>query len=273
MNKNLTVIGAGNMGTAIIKGILSKQVISPNYVTATTHNDAKIKEISKIYPINVFTDNKIACQNAQIVILAVKPYILPGVIEEIKSILPKETLILSIVTGYTLQDAENDLGKDVHFARIMPNLAAQVGESMSGIVPNANLNSDHLDDIVTLFNAIGQTAIISEAQLDTVTGLSGSSPTLVFMMIEAMADAGVRHGLPREEALQFATQAIKGAATFASESTLHPEALKDQVCTPSGTSIEVVREAEKQHFRSAVQEAIIAGIEKAHQLSIDKESH
>lgn len=267
MNKNITILGAGNMGRAIIHGLLSADIVNPQQLKASVHTEALAKELQDALSISVFHSNREAIKEADIIILAVKPYVLPQVIEEIKPLISKETRLISIATGFTLEDAKDAFGPQVKFTRVMPNLAAQVGESMSGIAPNSNLSPSDIEDVQTIFDAIGKSEIVTEKQLDAVTGVSGSSPTLVFMMIEAMADAGVAKGLTRQQALTFAKQAIRGAATVALHSDEHPEALKDRVCTPSGTSIAVVREAEKGNFRSVIQEAIITGIETSEKLS------
>ena len=267
MDKKIAVIGTGNMGKAIIQGLVSHSNDSLNSITASTRTDQEAQNIQEEFGINLFTNNQLAAKNSDIIILAVKPYLLEEVITEIIPIISQHTLIISIAAGFTIGQAEELLGGNQPFIRAMPNLAAQVGESMTGIVENSSCSDTDINDAITIFNAIGRTEMVTEDLLHAVIGVSGSSPTLVFMLIQAMADSGVANGLTREQSLKLATQMVKGCATYLEQSDTHPEKLKDNVCTPGGTSIQMVLEAEKQNYRHTIQSAIQAGIDKSKELS------
>ncbi|MCZ0718125.1 pyrroline-5-carboxylate reductase [Aerococcus kribbianus] len=267
MPRKITLIGAGNMGGAILTGLLNSQNFSSQSITISVHTESHAKNLEENLGVTTYTDNCQAVTEADLVILAVKPYQLDEVITEIKPHLKANCLLVSIATGYSLQQAEKDLGSQIKFARVMPNLPAQIGQGVSALAPNHNISADDLEFIQSVFATIGLVEIIAETQLDAITGLSGSSPALIFMMIEAMADAGVNKGLSRDQALKLASQAVAGSAAMISQENLHPEVLKDRVCTPAGTTIDLVRQAEKDNFRSTVQEAIIAAIDKSSSLS------
>lgn len=262
-DQSIAIIGIGNMGSAILNGLVKSDTIDSQQIRASRANPQKAKEDSATYGIPVLTDNIETAKGADVVILAVKPYLIKGVIDEIKPVLAEDTLIVSVATGYSLADATDQLGDSAKFARVMPNIPAQVGVGVSGVVFNDQLSDEEKDRILSILNTFGSAETLTESQLDAFTGIAGSSPAIIFMIIEAMADAGVAKGLTRAQALAFAKQAVKGAAQLSIESNLHPAALKDAVCTPGGTTIEEVRKAEALNLRSTITETIIAGIEKS----------
>lgn len=266
MNKKIAVIGAGNMGSAMIRGLVKTNFLPAKNITAADRTTGTLQVLRDELSIEATNNNGEAVKDADVIILAVKPYLIGCIIEEIRPNLKHDTIVTSIATGFSLTDAADALGEDIKFARAMPNTAVQVGLGMTGIVPNENLTAEDQKYLLALFQAFGYAEIVSESQLDAVTGVSGSSPTLVFMMIESMADAAVSQGLTRDQSLNFAAQAVKGAAEMVLQTGKHPGELKDAVCTPGGTSIEEVRVAEKLNLRGTVAEAIIAGIKKSAQL-------
>lgn len=266
MNKKIAIIGAGNMGSAMIRGLVKTKFLPPQNITAADRTTGTLQVLRDDLSIEATNNNAEAVKDADVIILAVKPYLVGHVIAEIQPNLKENVIVTSIATGFSLADAADALGEHIKFARAMPNTAVQVGLGMTGIVPNDNLTAEDQKYLLSLFQTFGYAEMVSEAQLDAVTGVSGSSPTLVFMMIEAMADAAVSQGLTREQSLNFAAQAVKGAAEMVLQTGKHPGELKDAVCTPGGTSIEEVRVAENLNLRGTVMAAIIAGIEKSVQL-------
>lgn len=266
IDKKIAIIGLGNMGTAIMNGLVKSDEIDNQQLVGSRANPEKAEADSAKYNLAILTDNKEAVKNADVIILAVKPYLIKEVVDEIKPVITDETIIISVATGYSLADAAGQLGANAKFARVMPNIPAQVGEGISGVVYNEHLTVPDQTLIMQILHTFGSAEQLTESQLDAFTGIAGSSPAIIFMIIEAMADAGVAKGLTRPQALAFAKQAVKGAAQLAIESDLHPGALKDAVCTPGGTTIEEVRTAEAMNLRSTIIETMIAGIEKSESL-------
>lgn len=267
MTKKIAIIGAGNMGSAMIRGFIKSEFIEAKNITATNLTTGQLQGLRDEFEIKTTNSNIEAVTTADIVILAVKPYLIWPVITELKSALKADAIVISIATGFTLSDAAKALGENVKFARAMPNTPAQVGLGMTGIVPNGNFTTEEKNYVLDLFRTFGKAEIVDEQQLNAVTGISGSSPTLVYMMIDAMADAAVHQGLTREQGLLFAAQTVKGAAEMVLQTGKHPGELKDMVCTPGGTSIEEVYIAEKMNLRGTITAVIIAGAAKARQLN------
>ena len=257
-------IGAGNMGSAIIGGIV-KNSISDNIIVYDKNKEGLVK-LSDKFGINIAKDNIEVVKESDILFLAIKPNILYDVIDEIKDDVNEETVIVSIVAGQSIEKIENAFGKNIKLIRVMPNTPALVGEGMSALCKNSNVSDEDMEAVLNIFKGIGVAEEVSEYMMDAVTAVSGSSPAYVFMFIEAMADAAVMGGMPREKAYTFATQAVLGAAKMVLETRKHPGELKDMVCSPGGTTIEAVKVLEKEGFRSSVIEAMRACIDKSKSL-------
>ncbi len=259
-------IGNGNMGSAIINGIIKNKISAPEDIYISDINIEGLKKASQEYGVITNSDNTITASETDILVLAVKPNILYRVIDEIKDCIMKNTIIVSIVAGQSINKIENAFGKEIKLVRVMPNTPAFVGEAMSGISPNANVSKDEYNIVLDIFNSIGKAEIVPETLMDTVTGISGSSPAYVFMFIEAMADAAVKGGMPRTQAYKFVAQAVLGSAKMVLETGTHPAELKDMVCSPGGTTISAVESLENSGFRGAVMDAVAACIEKSKNL-------
>ena len=249
-------IGSGNMAMAMLKGLLKSELILSNDILMSNPSQTKVNRFVEDYKINGTTSNQDVANLCQIVILAVKPYLYPAIIDEIKESIHKETIIVSIAAGPTLQMIEDYFQKSIKVVRTMPNTPAQVGEAMSAIIPNRNVTENELNQVIAIFNSFGKCEVVSEVLIDSVIAVSGSSPAYVYMMIEAMADAGVKLGLPRAKAYKLAEQAILGSATLAFETGKHPGVLRDEVCSPGGTTIEAVIDLENNGFRNTVISAV-----------------
>lgn len=258
-------IGNGNMGGAIIGGILEHKLVQPQDIIVSDINENGLRLSAEKYGVHTSADNK-AAASADVLFLAVKPNVVYKVIGEIKDTVSSQTLIISIVAGQTLQKLTEAFGKDIKLVRVMPNTPALVGEAMSGIVPNENVNDAEKEIVLNIFNNIGKGELVDEHMMDAVTGISGSSPAYVFMFIEAMADAAVQGGLPRAKAYTFAAQAVLGSAKMVLDTGKHPGELKDMVCSPSGTTIDAVAVLENEGFRGAVMKAVKACIDKSKSL-------
>lgn len=192
-----------------------------------------------------------------------KPHLFPEIISQIKSCIRPNTLIISIAAGQTIAAIESAFHKNIKLIRAMPNTPALVGEGMSALCANQNVSQEELNEAITIFNSFGKCEVVPENIMDTVIGVSGSSPAYVYLFIEAMADAAVADGMSRAQAYKFSAQAVLGAAKMVLNTDSHPGALKDAVCSPGGTTIEAVAVLEQQGFRNAVISAQRACVQKA----------
>ena len=257
-------IGGGNMAGAIANGVIKSGICKKSDMVICDINRESLKKYDK--EVLTSTNNKDALK-CDYIILAVKPFILSKVLEEIKTEDIKNKVFISIVAGISVSEMKSVLGEKAKIVRVMPNTPAQVGEGMTVIAqPDKEVTQEELTQVEGIFNAVGKTEIMPENMINVVTGVSGSSPAYVFMLIEAMADAGVVGGIPREKAYNLAAQAVLGSAKMVLETGKHPAELKDMVCSPKGTTIEAVAELEKRGFRSAIIEAIKKCNEKANNI-------
>lgn len=258
-------IGCGNMGGAMLKGII-KSRISSNDIWIYEDSLKRREELIDNYKINIAIDMKEMVEECRVIFLAVKPHICPGVLEEIKDVL-KDKVLVSVAAGMTIGSIEEIIGRDKKVIRIMPNTPAFVGEAMTSFTPNGNIEEEEARDVKYLLEGFGKVEEIEERLIHAVIGASGSAPAYVFMFIEAMADAAVLKGMPRDKAYKFAAQAVMGSAKMVLDTGIHPGQLKDMVCSPGGTTIEAVAELEKRGMKTAVIEAMIRCMEKSEMMS------
>ncbi|MCH5211467.1 MAG: pyrroline-5-carboxylate reductase [Oscillospiraceae bacterium] len=257
-------IGAGNMGGAIIGGIIGNGIAEPADIIVSDINKTKVNELLNQYHIKQGLSNEIVAAAVDILFLCVKPNAIYSVIDEIKGSVKTETIIVSIVAGQAIAKLEAAFCRDsLKLVRVMPNTPSLVGEGMAAIVPNANADEDDTAKVLEIFNSFGKAEAVSEQLMDAVTAVSGSSPAYVFMFIEAMADAAVQGGMPRSQAYTFAAQAVLGSAKMVLETGKHPGELKDMVCSPAGTTIDAVAVLEEEGMRAAVIKAMKACIDKS----------
>lgn len=261
--KKLAFIGAGNMGSAILGGVLNAGVFSPDNIIVSDPYQPSLDILKDKYGVSVTSESRSAAKEADIVLLAVKPNIIQGVLNDIKDEVGNDKLIISIAAATTIESIENIVGDDKKVVRVMPNTPALVGEAMSALSPNKNVENHEIDFVVEIFESFGKAEIIGEYLMDAVVGVSGSSPAYVFMFIEAMADAAVQTGMPRAQAYKFAAQSVYGAAKMVLETGKHPGELKDMVCSPGGTTIEAVEVLEEYGLRNAVIKGQIACVNKS----------
>lgn len=259
-------IGNGNMGRAILGGILSNGIaVAKNIIVSDIDADG-LKLVNGKYGVMTSDDNCEVASQSEILFLSVKPNIVYKVIDEIKDCVNESTLVISIVAGQSLSKLTEAFGKEVKLIRVMPNTPALVGEGMAALSPNENVDESEKGTALKIFQSFGKAEIVPEYLMDTVTAVSGSSPAYVFMLIEAMADAAVIGGMPRKQAYTFASQAVLGSAKMALETGKHPGELKDMVCSPAGTTIDAVAALEEEGFRNAVIKAMKACIKKSKEL-------
>ena len=254
----ITFIGTGNMGSALIGGIIAKGTADPSDIVGADPSEQRRQELADKFGIRTVADNREAIDGAEIIFLAVKPQIAANVIADIRGDVKNEQLIISIVAGKTIDWYNKQFGRKIRIIRTMPNTPALVGEGMMAICAGDLIGDWEIKAATYLLESVGKVQIVTENLMDAVVAVSGSSPAYVFIMIEAMADAAVAEGMPRSQAYQFAAQSVLGSAKLVLESGKHPGELKDMVCSPAGTTIAAVRELEKRGFRSAIIEAMAA---------------
>lgn len=252
MKKTIGFIGAGKMAQAMISGILEAELITPDNIIASARTEKTLDKIKHTYRIQTTLDNKDVAGFADILILAVEPDQHSKVINEIKNVVKSDAIIVTIAAGITLGHVEKSFGHQVKLIRSMPNTPSLVGEGMTAYCSNGLISEADLENVEQLFNAFGKTERLEERFMDAIPSISGSSPAYVYMFIEAMADGGVRQGIPREKAYRLAAQAVLGAAKMVLETGTHPGELKDNVCTPGGATIEAVAALERNLFRGSV---------------------
>lgn len=262
----LGFIGCGNMAQAMLKGILGKKLYSPDSIIVSRRSKEALAEIGKELSVNVTTDNREVAEKAEVLVLAVKPFQFETVIREIREVVRDDTLVISIAAGQTMRQIEQLFGRGIRLVRSMPNTPALVLEGAAGVCFNDQVTPEDRKTVMDIFSSFGIAHEVPESLIDTVIGVSGSSPAYVFMFIEAMADAAVADGMPRAQAYELAAQSVLGSAKMVLETGKHPGELKDMVCSPAGTTIEAVRVLEREGFRSAVIEAIKACVKKSKEM-------
>ena len=268
MIRTIGMIGAGNMGSAILRGIVEAEYVRASQIVAFDTNRKRMRELEEYLPgVITASDCLEVAEQADLIILAVKPIFVEEVIDQIRPALQNKS-VLSIAAGWTVGMLKNALANSgATYMRVMPNTPALVGEGMTALCDESTFSRDDFDFVKGIFDAIGKTRILPERLFDGVVALSGSSPAYVYMMIEAMADAAVREGIPRVHAYEMAAQSVLGSALMVMSTGTHPAALKDAVCSPGGTTIEAVAELERKGFRAAIMDAMKVCANKSREMS------
>jgi pyrroline-5-carboxylate reductase len=265
-DKKLAIIGGGNMAEAILKGLLRAGLITPHAVIISDIVKDRLRYLQMTYDIKVTSDNQAAATQGNIIILAVKPQNILEVMEEIKPLVDGSKLLISIAAGISLDIIESNLLSGVRAIRVMPNAPALVLEGATAIAPGKQATSEDCEVVKQIFSAVGKTYMVKEELMDVVTGLSGSGPAYIFIIIEALADGGVKEGLPRDIALNLANQTVLGAAKMLWESGEHPGKLKDMIASPGGTTIAGLYQLELGGIRAALINAVSAATERSKEL-------
>lgn len=267
MNKVIGFIGSGNMGGAMIGGIIQSGLVAREQIYVSDINEAALAQMKGTYGVHVTTDNVEVAKACDIIVLAVKPFLYPVVVGGIKDVVKDDVLIVVIAAGQSIHGVTNLFGRDIKVVKTMPNTPALVGEGMAAIAPAKNVSKEETEEIVAIFNSFGKSEIVPEHLMDAVTAVSGSSPAYVYLFIEAMADAAVAEGMPRAQAYKFAAQSVMGSARMVLETGRHPGELKDMVCSPGGTTIAAVRKLEETGLRSSVMQAMKACADQSREMS------
>jgi pyrroline-5-carboxylate reductase len=262
-NRQVGFVGSGNMGEALIQGLLQGHLCQPDQIICSDARPEKLKAIREKYGVKGTSRNAEVAKKSDIIILAVKPQILKPVIHEIAKHCDLTKLIVSIAAGVSLDTIESFFQKELKLIRVMPNICVSVREGVSAIAGGRHASKEDLATAKTIFDSVGKSLFINEHLLDAVTGLSGSGPAYIFLIIDALADAGVKVGLSRDDALVMAAQTVLGAAKMLIETGEHPGKLKDMVTSPGGTSIAGLHALEKGGLRTTLINAVEVATQRA----------
>lgn len=260
VNKTIAFIGAGNMAEAIIGGIISLDF----KIIASDTDKQKLDKMKMVYKIDTFVCNKKVVVDADIVFLSIKPNIYSKIIKEVRDVVKRNAIIIIIAAGQGIETVSKQFNRnDLKIVKAMPNMPSLVQESMTAICPSDMLDKEEINLVLDIFKTIGRVELLEENLFDAFTAVAGSAPAYAFMFIEAMADAGVKHGLSRKDAVQFSAQTLLGSAKMILKTNEHPAKLRDNVASPGGTTIEAICELEKEGFRNAIIKAISLCVEKS----------
>ena len=262
----LGFIGCGNMASAIMSGIISNGIIEAKDIIGADVFAPSRDKVKDSLGVQIAENNREVVDKADIFVLSVKPQFYADVISEIKDNVKENQIVVTLAPGKTLAWLEEQFGKQVKIVRTMPNTPAMVQEGMTAACANSYVTAEELEVVCNILKGFGEVEVVPEKLIDAVVAVSGSSPAYVFMMIEAMADAAVKEGMPRPQAYKFAAKAVMGSAKMVLETGRHPSELKDMVCSPGGTTIEAVKVLEAMGFRSALMEAMEACANRSREL-------
>ena len=260
----LGIIGCGNMAGSMLTQMLVNGFVQKEDVMASAYHEKRRKQLRERYGIAVTDDNVEVAQDADILLIGVKPQEYRNIIMEIRSVVKPETLVIAIAVGVTMDGIKDLFGKPVKLTRAMPNIAAQVGEGVTGFCTNFYVQDEDKEIIVHALESFGKAIEVAEKDLEVVSSIGSAAPAFVYIMIEALADGAVAEGLKRDLAYQFASQMVLGSGLLVRDGGIHPGTWKDMVCSPGGTTIEGVSVLEEKGFRSALIQAIRACVKKSH---------
>jgi pyrroline-5-carboxylate reductase len=266
LTQTIGFLGTGNMAEALIKGLIAAGVVEPKQIYGSDPRKERCDEIKQRYGIVATTSNAEVVRESEIVVLSVKPQILPKVLDEVAPHLKPSALVISIAAGVPVSAIEPRLPEGTRVVRTMPNTPALVGAGATAIAAGQHAKDDDVEATQRIFAAVGMTVVLDESQLDAVTGLSGSGPAYVFLIIEALSDAGVKMGLSRYNAQALAAQTVLGSAKLLIETNEHPGRLKDMVTSPGGTAIAGLHTLEAGGLRTTLINAVEAATNRSREL-------
>ncbi|GIW72203.1 MAG: pyrroline-5-carboxylate reductase [Planctomycetota bacterium] len=264
------IIGFGKLGEAVALGLLGSGVLARERITASVRSAASAERARRRSGLEVLTDNRAVVERSDTVLLAVKPQVVPAVLAEIAPVLRAGQLLISACASVSTAAIEKALGGEPAVVRVMPNTPVLVGAGMSVLARGRFASPEHLATAERIFGAVGRTAVLDEQHLDAVTGLSGSGPAYIYLVIESLAEAGVKLGIPREVSTLLAAQTVLGAARMVLELGEHPALLKDVVTTPAGCTIDGLLELEDGKLRVTLVKAVVKAAERARNLTKDR---
>ena len=263
----VAILGTGKMGGILLQAFLKNNLVSPDQIFATVHHPERAQALSAQFGIEVTTDNLAAAQQADVILLGVKPIQVPGVIEQIKPALSPDKLVLSFAASVTTRSIEDAAGHDLGAIRAMPNTPAMLAAGITALCGGRFVSEEQMAIAQRIFQTVGRTVVVDEKHMDAVTGLSGSGPAFLYIIIEALAEAGVNVGLPRDVATLLAAQTTLGSARMVLETGYHPALLKDAVTTPAGCTVDGILELEEGGLRVTLIKAVKRATQRARELA------
>ncbi|CQR74605.1 Pyrroline-5-carboxylate reductase [Sporomusa ovata DSM 2662] len=265
INKQIGFIGGGAMAESIIRGILHAELVMPSQIMVNDISCERLAYLNSTFAIATTPDSQEIIKQSDIVFLTVKPQVIANVIDTIAPLVPKTTIVVSVAAGVTIATLQSKLA-EVPIIRVMPNTPVAVGEGISAMALGKYATKAISDPVAEVFASVGRVVTVSEDSMDAVTGLSGSGPAYAFVLIDALADAGVRVGLPRQTSILLAAQTLMGAAKMVLETNEHPAKLRDMVTSPGGTTIAGVHVLEQKGVRAALIDAVVAATERSREM-------
>jgi pyrroline-5-carboxylate reductase len=264
--KKFALIGLGKLGETLVRALLDTRAVRPDAVRATAKHQETL-DAKRALGVRLGLNNRAAVRGADVVILSVKPQAMPEVLAELRPVVKPRQLVISTAASVTLGAIEARLGKRVPVVRTMPNTPCLVREGMTAIAPGRRARAEHLGMAKALFGLMGRTLVLDEKHMDAVTGLSASGPALMYVVLEALAEGGLKVGLPRETATELIAQTMLGTARLVLETGEHPAKLKDVVTTPAGCTIDGLLELEEGGLRVALIKAVVRATQRASELA------
>ncbi len=263
----VTVLGAGKMGSILLEAFLASGLLSPERITATVQHPERAAALATRLGVNATTDSVAAARDADLIFIGVKPFTVLELVEQIRPVLSPNKLLVSFAASVSTGAIEQAAGMEIGVARAMPNTPASLGAGMTALCRGRHATEAQMELAASLFSVIGRTVRVDEKHMDAVTGLSGSGPAFIYIIIEALAEAGVKVGLPRDVATLLASQTTYGSARMVLETGAHPALLKDAVTTPAGCTIDGILELEEGGLRVTLIKAVMRATERARQLA------
>jgi pyrroline-5-carboxylate reductase len=266
-NVRIAVLGAGKMGGILLQAFLKENLFAADKIHATRTKAESALALSTQWGVDVGTDNVEAVRQADLILIAVKPFQVPDLIAEIKPALTKDKTVVSIAASVKTRAIEEASGLEIGVIRAMPNTPSALGAGIAALCRGRFVSATQMELAQRIFETVGRTVVVEEKHMDAVTGLSGSGPAYIYIIIEALAEAGVKVGLPRDIATQLAAQTAYGSAKMVLETGYHPALLKDAVTTPAGCTIDGILELEEGGLRVTLIKAVMRATERARQLA------
>ena len=263
----VAVLGAGKMGGILLQAFLKQNLFAPEQIHATVAHEERAIALSSQWGVNVGIDNLEAARNADLILLGVKPFQVPDLIEQIRPALSTEKTIVSFAASVKTRSIEDAAGIEIAVIRAMPNTPSALGAGAAGLCRGRFVKQEQMELAERIFETVGRTVVVDEKHMDAVTGLSASGPAYIYIIIEALAEAGVKVGLPRDTATQLAAQTVFGAGKMVLETGYHPALLKDAVTTPAGCTVDGILELEEGGLRVTLIKAVMRATQRAKELA------
>jgi pyrroline-5-carboxylate reductase len=267
VNKSVAVLGCGKMGSILLEAFLRNDLLEASQIRATVAHTDRAQALASKYSITAGIDNTKAASGADIVLIGVKPPAVPALLAEIAPSLKPDTIVLSFAASVTTQAMETALGKPIAVIRAMPNTPSLLGAGIAALSAGKHVSPDQMALAQQMFSTVGRTVIVDEKHMDAVTGLSASGPAFIYIILESLAEAGVKVGLPRDIATTLAAQTVMGSAKMVLETGQHPAMLKDSVTTPAGCTIDGILELEEGGLRVTLIKAVMKATQRARELA------